>query len=238
MRCAVISDVHANKYALAAVAAAIRELGVDLVLNAGDTFGYYPWAQEAFELLRTLPAHSVLGNHDALVRGAARPEKPPSYWDAIEQNRQALAPAAWEWLRSLPCERRLDLDGRAVRVMHGTPDDPLEGRLYPDHRGPEPAWFPDAGEVLILGHTHHPVLEPTARGGLLLNPGSVGQPRDGCPLPSWLLLDTRSLEVTLLRVDYDRHTAMRALRSAGWDDRSVLALDKAANGPLVVRAAG
>src|SRR5205823_8711830 len=110
MRCAVITDVHANSYALAAVAADIRGRGVDVVLNAGDTFGYYPWAQEAFELLHALPAHSVLGNHDAFVRGAARPEKPPSYWDAIEQNRQALAPAAWEWLRSLPCELRLDLD--------------------------------------------------------------------------------------------------------------------------------
>src|SRR5262249_45378157 len=133
MRCAVIADVHANRYALAAVAASVRGRGVDVVLNAGDTFGYYPWAQEAFELLRTLPAHSVLGNHGAPGRGAPRPEKPPGYWGAVEQNRRALAPAAWEWLRSLPSELWLDLDGRAVRVVHGTPDDPLEGRLYPDH---------------------------------------------------------------------------------------------------------
>ena len=50
-----------------------------------------------------------------------------------------------------------------MRVIHGTPDNPLEGRLYPDYRGAEPAWFPHAGEVLILGHTHYPVVERTAR---------------------------------------------------------------------------
>jgi predicted phosphodiesterase len=235
MRCAVIADIHANKHAVAAVADSIREHDVDLVLNAGDTFGYYPWAQEAFELLRTLPGHSVLGNHDALVRGAARPERPPSYWDAIEQNRQTLAPAARQWLWSLPCELRLDLDGRPVRMMHGTPDDPLEGRLYPDRQGPDPAWLPGQGEVLILGHTHYPVIEPTTGGGLLLNPGSVGQPRDGCPLPSWVLLETRELTATLFRVHYDRHAAMRELRAAGWDERSVQALDKTTSGPLVLQ---
>jgi predicted phosphodiesterase len=238
MRCAVIADVHANPSALAAVAADIRGRGADVVLNAGDTFGYYPWAQEAFELLRALQAQSVVGNHDAFVLGVGRPEPLPSYWSAVEQNRRALGPAAWEWLRSLPVELRLDLDGRSVRVVHGTPDDPLEGRLYPDHAGPEPAWFPGAGEVLILGHTHYPLVEGTARGGLVLNPGSVGQPRDGCPSPSWILLDTRNLDATLFRVDYDRHAAMHALRAADWDRRSVQALDKVTRGPLVVRAAG
>src|SRR5947209_19390090 len=118
MRCAVISDVHANKYALAAVAAAIRELGVDLVLNAGDTFGYYPWAQEAFEMLRALPAHSVLGNHDALVRGAARPEKPPSYWDAVEQNRPDLDHDAAEWVRTLADVRTAAIYGRDGAIGH------------------------------------------------------------------------------------------------------------------------
>jgi len=95
MRCAVIADVHANPSALAAVVADIRGRGVDAVLNAGDTFGYYPWAQQAFELLHTLPAHSVLGNHDGFVLGVARPEPPPSYWGAVEQNRRALGPAAF-----------------------------------------------------------------------------------------------------------------------------------------------
>jgi predicted phosphodiesterase len=238
MRCAVIADVHANPSALAAVVADIRGRGVDAVLNAGDTFGYYPWAQEAFELLRELRPHSVLGNHDAFVLGVARPEPPRSYWAAVEQNRRCLGPAAWAWLKALPLEQSLHLDGRAVRVVHGTPDDPLEGRLYPDHAGPEPAWFPDAGEILILGHTHYPLVERTTRGGLLLNPGSVGQPRDGCPLPSWLLLDTRNLDATLFRADYDRHAAMRALRAADWDERSVQALNKTASGPLVMKAAG
>jgi len=175
MRCALISDVHANKYALGAVIDSIKGHGADVVLNAGDSFGYYPWAQEVFELLQPLATYSVLGNHDALIRGPSRPDPLPSYWDAVEQNRQHLAPAGLEWLSRLPSDLRIELKGRPVRVVHGTPDELLTGRLYPDHAGPTPEWFPAEGEVLVLGHTHYPMAREAA------GRRTVAQPRVSGP---------------------------------------------------------
>ena len=78
-----------------------------------------------------------------------------------------------------------------------------------------PAWFPDAGEVLILGHTHYPLIERTARGGLLLNPGSVGQPRDSDRRAAYMVLDTEAGTVTWRRVDYAIDRAQRAIMEAG-----------------------
>jgi putative phosphoesterase len=234
VRCALISDIHSNRYALQPVITSIRRCGVDAVINAGDTFGYYPWAQDVFELLHPIAPYSVLGNHDSLLIGATCPSVVPEYWDAIEHNREHLTQSAWDWLESLTTELSLDLDGRCVRIVHGTPDDPLEGRLYPDHEALDAEWFPSNGQVLVLGHTHYPMVEFTSAAGLLVNPGSVGQPRDGNPSAAWALLDTTSLDVTVIRVEYDRRAAMQELRAVGWNDRSIRALDKTRPGRLSV----
>ena len=211
MRCAVIADVHANRYALAAVAADIRGRGVDVVLNAGDTFGYYPWAQEA---------RGVLG-------------------DRANAFLAALEPSA---------------EAKGVQLFHASPRDPVWEYILTDQAALA-ALEATSAPVVLVGHSHIPLAVTVDAGELagghapagteialgdgrwLFNPGSVGQPRDGCPLPSWLLLDTRDLKATLFRVDYDRHAATRELRAAGWDDRSVQELDKTARGPLVVKAA-
>ena len=229
MRCALISDIHANKYALRAVMASVHKHRVDTIVNAGDTFGYYPWAAEVFAAVEALMTISVIGNHDALILDSVRPPQLPGYWDAIEQNRRVLPPRAMVWLRSLPLELDLCLDGRRIRVVHGTPDEPLTGRLYPDYRGPDPLWLPATGEVLVLGHTHYPMVRGCLGEGLLLNPGSVGQPRDGDPRASWMLLDTDTLAVELVRVAYDHHAAMRELSTMGWNERSIRVLNKLKN---------
>src|SRR5205823_5866499 len=142
--------------ALSAVLASIERAGVELILNAGDTFGYYAWPQEVYEMLQCLPVHTILGNHDRMVLGGECPTQAPFYWAAIEHNRQALAPLTWDWLRSLPREIRLTFENVSLRMIHGTPDDPLEGRLYPDRPLHGISWLPGPGEVLVLGHTHYP----------------------------------------------------------------------------------
>lgn len=228
MRCALISDVHANKYALAAVLDSIQQAGVDLIVNAGDTFGYYAWPQEVWDMLQPLAAPTVLGNHDRMILGGTCPPHLPFYWDAIEHNRGALCPAALDWLRQRPLELRLCLGSVTLHMMHGTPDDPLEGRLYPNHPLDGIAWLPGPKEVLVLGHTHYPWIVRTPAGGLLLNPGSVGQPRDGNPKPAWILLDASDLTASLIRVEYDRDKVARELRARAWHERAVQALSKTA----------
>jgi diadenosine tetraphosphatase ApaH/serine/threonine PP2A family protein phosphatase len=90
--------------------------------------------------------------------------------------------------------------------------------------------------MLILGHTHYPMIRRLKDGGYILNPGSVGQSRDGNPDPSWIILDTGVVaegeRVRLRRVTYDRSEPLAVLKQLGWPARLIRALDKTAAGPL------
>ena len=88
------------------------------------------------------------------------------------------------------------------------------------------------GEVLVLGHTHYPMIQRRAGRGLLINAGSVGQPRDGDTRASWVLLEPGCLTARVIRVEYDRQEAIRQLRLMRWEQRSIAALQKDRRGPM------
>jgi predicted phosphodiesterase len=227
MLVAALSDVHSNPFALAAVLHDVELAGAERIWFAGDAFGYHPWAAETFALLEPVVELGVLGNHDSWV---IDPQSPPAGIapKIAMQNAAQLRtqrPAALTWLRSLPEVLRQEREGWKLTITHGTPPSPLEGRYYPDDGDPHP-WLPQPGEILLLGQTHHPLLRGTASEGLLLNPGSVGQPRDGDPRPSWALIDLASGEAQLRRTAYDLDAVITALRALDWDARVITALGK------------
>jgi putative phosphoesterase len=113
-----------------------------------------------------------------------------------------------EWLAALPNERTA-CEGR-VRLVHGHPDDPNR-YTYPAQFGPH---LLDEEDVLVLGHTHvqhHERYED----GAVVNPGSVGQPRDGDPRAAYAVLDLDELQVEERRVEYDVDEVVAAIASAG-----------------------
>ena len=198
-RVAVLADIHSDPDALEAV---LKDAAADAeaLWVAGDVFGYGRAACETWRVLDAAgPDVAVLGNHDAWV---LHPDlAPPGAGDGARANSAVLrarCPDAVSWLSRLPLAWRAGHDGWQVTMIHGTPGDPLHGRYYPDDAGPHP-WLPGPGQILILGQTHHPLCRGTAEGGLLLNPGSVGQPRDGDPRPAWALLDTAAGTAELRR---------------------------------------
>ena len=234
MRIAILSDVHSNYHALAPVLENVRSESPDLVILLGDFFGYYPWAVETYGLVKQLDAIAIKGNHDALLTAAGSPA--PTCWHhaLAEENKRRLqrsTPAALEWLQQLPLSRTITCDGLSVHLCHGTPADPANGRYYPDDEA-EHAWLPGEGELLLLGHTHYPLDRRTKSGGLVINPGSVGQPRDGDLRASWGMLDTRTLRFEVRRTPYDVHRAIRLLEDMAADSRLVHALQKNYPGPL------
>ena len=240
MRAAIFSDIHSNPFALRAVLKDIERQKPELILCAGDVFGYYPWAQEVFELLLPLGAKTVLGNHDRLVletlglvsqkTGGQR----PSYYEAARLNGLELSSEAREWLKHLPASLAVEAGSWRIRMVHGTPENLLEGRYYPDDTS-QPAWMPSTKEILVLGHTHYPILRRTHGGGWLLNPGSVGQPRDGLPQPGWIALeltDAGDAQAELHRVAYDQFEPMTVLTAMNWPEKFIRALNKTNSGPL------
>jgi predicted phosphodiesterase len=212
----------------------------DLMLCAGDIFGYYPWAQQTFELLQPLGARTVLGNHDRLVLetlGLARENagrRRPSYYEAARLNGEELSNDARQWLNRLPTSLVMEIGSWRILLAHGTPENLLEGRFYPDDTS-RPSWLPGANEILVLGHTHYPIVRRMDSGGFLLNPGSVGQPRDGQPQPSWIsleLTEADGVRAGLHRVAYDQFEPMAFLETMRWQKKFIGALNKTTPGPL------
>ncbi len=227
MRIAVLSDIHANLPALDAVLAALGD--VDAVWHLGDVVGYGPHPDEVVARLRGIGAVGVHGNHDEAAVGRLDVTyfNPAARW-AVEWTDRRISAATRAWLEGLP--ERLEID--QVTLVHGSPRDPTWEYITttPAARANLAAF---ATSCCLHGHTHIPVawrdddghvelVRPSDGSELaldarrvLLNPGSVGQPRDGDPRASALVLDTEARRATWRRVGYPIGEVQADIRAAG-----------------------
>ena len=216
MRLLLLADVHANWEALLALQRA--EPRPDAVLFAGDAVGYGP---DPDPCARWLLANTIAvqGNHDAAVCGEA-PGGPPGVpaelaEAALETGlaaRRLLSPVDRAGLGRWPHSAEVALGGAGFYLVHGTPADPLGGWL-------DPATCPEselevlfgglAADVVVLGHTHLPALRRFGR-RLIINPGSLGQPR--CGLPDATYAVWQDGQVQIKHLHYDHEAAVRRLR--------------------------
>lgn len=206
MRIGVISDIHGNALALDRVLEAMPP--VDGMVCAGDVVGYGPWPSECVDTVRDQSIPTVCGNHDRAVRANTAFRFSDLAAAGVSYAREQCTAADIEWLDTLPDERTL-FDDR-VRVVHGHPDDPdrytYPGEFAPDLLADEP--------VLIMGHTHvqgHATFDE----GIVMNPGSVGQPRDRDPRAAYAVLDLAAMDVEEYRVEYDVSAVQSAVAAAG-----------------------
>lgn len=212
MRLGLISDIHSNLAALDVVLSELRS--VDALICAGDIVGYYADPNEVCERLRERRTHVIRGNHDAYTLGLITPDpqRVEAYRTTWTQN--TLTKENLHWLGSLPVELRFHWNARTVRVRHASPWDE-ETYLYGDSLHLSEI-VPADNEILIFGHTHHPMRVTAGGGGLIINPGSVGQPRDWRPQASFAVLDDRTGDVTFGRAEYDVASLQLRLRKLGW----------------------
>ena len=210
MRIGVLSDIHSNRVAFEAVLADVPD--VDALVCAGDVVGYNPWPAECVELVREREIPTVVGNHDRAVASGTTFRFNSMAKAGVEHSRRRLSDDQLEWLAALPDERR-EFDGR-VKVVHGHPDDPDHYTMPEEF---SPALLGDE-DVLVMGHTHvqhHEVYDE----GVVMNPGSVGQPRDGDPRAAYSVLDLDDLAVEEHRVEYDVEAVQAAVAEAGLPSR-------------------
>ena len=206
MRVGLISDVHGNRVALEAVLADMPP--VDRLACAGDVVGYNPWHADCVDAMRERGVPTVMGNHDRAVAGGTDFAFNSMAGAGVRHAREALDDGQLEWLAALPNERTV-CEG-SVRLVHGHPDDPNR-YTYPAQFGPHLLGEED---VLVLGHTHVQHHE-RYEAGVVVNPGSVGQPRDGDPRAAYAVLDLDGLQVEERRVEYDIDEVTAAIASAG-----------------------
>ena len=218
MRTAVLSDIHANIQALEAVLRDCEEQETDSFWMLGDYIDYGGSPVETVQRLETLDIrHMVAGNHDAClyldsVRTSATPHGRKAYEftsSVVRGNRQQF--------RMIEAAARCPvtyISECGTILVHGTPDDPYWGKF---RAGDDPdrlfcAMEERDARLMLMGHSHTSFL--LMRGGRrIINPGSVGQPRDGCPKASYVILDGDT--VIFRRVKYDIDGAADAIRRAG-----------------------
>jgi diadenosine tetraphosphatase ApaH/serine/threonine PP2A family protein phosphatase len=226
---AVLSDIHSN---LAALEAVLGSLGsVDAVWHLGDAVGYGPEPDGVVERLEQIGAMGVKGNHDAAACGSdvlARFNTEGRI--AAEWTRQRITPQTRRFLEKLP--ETLTPEDVPFTLAHGSPRDPIWEYVFSTDVAEENlAAFQTP--YCLVGHTHVPVafrrdqrrmrqMVPETDATLqlderraILNPGSVGQPRDGDPAASYAILDRSNLRITWRRVDYDIGATQRAILDAG-----------------------
>lgn len=227
MRIAVLSDIHSNLVALDAVLAAIGS--VDAIWHLGDVVGYGPEPDGVVDRLGEVRAIGVRGNHDSAgVGGREIDWFNPDARRAMEWTRATISEPTRAWLKGLP-QRRTESD---VSLVHGSPRDPTWEYItsVPVARANFDVL---ATRIGLFGHTHVPTafreddgrvehISPgrgseldVGSGRFLVNPGSVGQPRDGDPTASFLILDTERLTCRWERVEYDVPVVQAAMAEQG-----------------------
>jgi predicted phosphodiesterase len=237
MLVAFVSDIHGNLEAFEAVLGDVSAKGAERLVCLGDVVGYGPDPVACVSLVQGRADLWLRGNHDRgalpeerayrkMFRGEAR--------EALDWTEAALDEASLRSLRSLAPSASEEW-GLAA---HGTLSDPMRYTNQPwearDALVEAANWRPRPGLPLLwVGHTHLPLITGLsgawaaevqwsygervhlAGGWWLLNPGSVGQPRDGDPRARWALLDTTSLSVAMQAVSYDHERTQDKMRQAG-----------------------
>jgi diadenosine tetraphosphatase ApaH/serine/threonine PP2A family protein phosphatase len=230
LRYLIISDIHGNLEALTAVLADAGERSVDEVICLGDFVGYGANPSECVEEFMALPkARAVLGNHDAAVLDPGQRELfNPVARAGVLFSEANLSERGREYLRTLPM--KIDVDSEFLAV-HSSPFRP-EAWIYVV----EPLEAADAFHVMkpalaFIGHTHFPAvhadngsvlplapedrIKVNSKNKIMVNVGSVGQPRDGDARAAYVIYDSESSAVRMHRVEYDIDQAAAKILEAG-----------------------
>ena len=233
----MITDIHANLTALEAVLAEIDEGGFEEIWCLGDVVGYGAEPDECTDLVRERCDLCLVGNHDIAVLGdldiSSFSEAAAA---AVEWTRANVSDATLEFLRGLTP----DGERAGVGLFHASPRDPVWEYVL-SYEQAHANLLAQPGTVSLVGHSHVSLFFAMPDGGgiadtrggqvgagnqldlssgrWLVNPGSVGQPRDGDPRAAWLALDTERLEATYHRVEYDIEKAAAAIVAARLPER-------------------
>jgi putative phosphoesterase len=198
MRILVLADIHANWPALRAI-----EESFDVCLVLGDIVDYGLQPTPCIDWVRERATHAVRGNHDHGVAQGVKIAGRSGFKYLTGVTRQItqerISAVDRRFLGSLPITKRVTIENTKFLLVHATPRDPLDEYTIPDVDFWSRRLADVDASVVCVGHTHHPyVLEVGDK--LVINPGSVGQPRDGDPRASYAIIEDQRVE--LKRIPY------------------------------------
>lgn len=217
MKILVVADIHSNWPALEAI-----DVTFDACLVLGDIVDYGTNPGPCVDWVRRNATYAIKGNHDHAVvqqvvaRGGSGLKRLAAAVRPLQ--RQLLDSSQFKYLAKLPVTQSFRLDGLSYLLVHATPRDPLDEYLADDINGWREALQAVDADIVCVGHTHLP-FELDVDGTKVLNPGSVGQPRDGDPRCSFATIEDG--KVTFHRVAYDINATINQMRSTGLDSDAI-----------------
>lgn len=207
MKLALLGDIHGNHLALDAVLTAASSSGVEKLLVTGDMVGYYYAPLKVLETLQAWDRHVVRGNHEDMLNSARSDpafllQVDARYGTGLRTAIEELGTQQLDELCNLPHPLELVIDGCKILLCHGTPWD-VDQYVYPDAKPEilELCAKPDF-DLVVMGHTHYPMVQKTGK-TRVVNPGSVGQPRNRQPGAHWALFDTATGSLEFRQEQYD-----------------------------------
>lgn len=228
MSFAVFSDIHGNWEALEAAAAYVKGRGITRFVVLGDTVGYGANPNECLEWALNHAAVNLFGNHErALLDPDLKKEFNPYAREAIEWTAEVLKPELLERIQDLPYSQIKE----GLTFVHGSPYQPEKFHYLMNFEDAGPSFRQMQTPVCFVGHTHVPAcfceqkrsmeyLRPGLRKiekneRVILNPGSIGQPRDRDPRLSFGIYNSDTPSFEIVRLNYDNHKAAGKIRKAG-----------------------
>lgn len=206
MKVAVLADIHANAVALERVLGEARAAGAEKLVLLGDYIGYYYEPGPVVAELRSWSSESILGNHDRMALAARNDpavlvEYRARYGSGLDAALEQLTQDDWAWLERLPTQTTITLGDWRIHLAHGAPFDD-DAYVYPDAPAERMAHALEGieADAVWLGHTHWP-FHSSGRPALL-NPGSVGQPRDLGGAASWVLFNADTGAASFRRTEF------------------------------------
>jgi putative phosphoesterase len=221
VRLGIISDVHSNLPALTAVLNELKD--VDEIVHCGDLVGYNGFPNEVIETFQKHNIKTIIGNHDHATivgpgkdRGKAMSEGILS----VEWTIEVIKQNNLDYLKQLDTKMSLNIASNKIMLYHGSPEDPNK---YIKEKMANKELFDNIdATILILGHTHVPFVKRVLHNNIekiILNPGSVGQPRDGNWEASYAVLSLPSegneVDVNFFRIPYDINSTISKAEDVG-----------------------
>ena len=217
MKILVISDVHGNLEALNEV----LKVPHDIVVFAGDIVDYGPRPAECIEKIRGAAFKTVRGNHDNAVAFNTDCGCSPAMHKfsviSREYTKKVVNKEQVEFLQKLPLKETFQIDRKTFFLVHASNSNPLFKYLKPGKTSEEEfkkEFDSIKTDFIIYGHTHIPLILKGVTNSIIINPGSVGQPRDGDPRASCAVIDTEKNCVEIKRIEYNIEKVEKQIKEA------------------------
>jgi putative phosphoesterase len=213
MKLGLAGDIHGNAGALRAMLNAAMRENIEKLLITGDLVGYYFSPLEVVELLYEWDVEVACGNHEVMLRIARNDPKyladvDAKYGSGLRIALDQLNAEQLDTLCGLQHPLRLEIDGIRILLCHGSPWD-LDQYIYPDTKDESLAMLYKSGyDLIVTGHTHYP-MDRIIGSTHLVNPGSVGQPRNRKPGAHWAIFDTETRSIEFRCEIYDASQLIR-----------------------------